>query len=260
MDYCEKQQRFHDLGEQGKVSPECETLVSGLLMLMELILTVFMEKTTRKGSRNLGLPSSQTPPDETAMGKTGAKGKGQDPKVHDNACVREVTACSECGRDMAGVDISGDERRTKHVDAEIKTCPDCGAETRGAFPDAMPGPLQYGHGIVAFATHLLAAQMVPLRCVAQTVKALVGTTIAEATLLAWIWCLHEALADWEEQAMARLLASPILHADETSIRINGKNHWLHSCSTDDLTLSFCNPKQSRNAIDDIGIIPATAEP
>lgn len=266
-------ERFHDLREQGKVSPECEVLFSGLLMLMQLMLTVFMEKTTRKGSGNSGLPSSQTPPDETATGKTGTKGKGQDPKVHDNASVREVTEtsvsavteCSGCGRDMAGVGSSGHERRTlkdivfevrtEHVDAEIKTCPDCGAETRGAFPDTMPGPLQYGHGIVAFATHLLAAQMVPLRRVAQTMKALVGTAIAEATLLAWIWRLHEALAEWEERATARLLASPVLHADETSIRIDGKNHWLHSCSAGDLTLSFCHPKRGRDAMDDIGIIP-----
>ncbi len=31
------------------------------------------------------------------------------------------------------------------------------AESRGSFPDDMPGPLQYGHGILAFATHLMVA-------------------------------------------------------------------------------------------------------
>ena len=76
------------------------------------------------------------------------------------------------------------ELRTEHVEAEIKTCPECLTETRGTFPDDMPGPLRYGHGIIAFATHLLSAQMVPLRRVAQTLKALIGHSIAEATLLA----------------------------------------------------------------------------
>lgn len=101
-------ERFHDLCEQGRVSPEYEALFSGLLM--PLMLTVFMEKTKRKGSWNSGLPISQTPPNETALGKIGAKGKGQDPKVHNNASVREVnetlvsvvTERSGCGRDMAG--------------------------------------------------------------------------------------------------------------------------------------------------------------
>lgn len=111
FDAC--RERFHSLREQGKVSPECEVLFSGLLMLMQLMqlmLTVFMEKATRKGSRNSGLPSSQTPPDETATGRPGTKGKGPDPKVHDSASVRKVTEttvsavteCSGCGLSWPG--------------------------------------------------------------------------------------------------------------------------------------------------------------
>ena len=271
FDAC--QERFQDLREQGEVGPKCEVFFSSMLVLAQLMLTVLMEKATRKGSMNSSLPRSQTRPDETATGRPGTKGKGPDPKIHDNASLRKVaetklsavTACSGCGRNMAKVQSSGHERRTltdivfevhtKHVEAEIKICPDCGTETRRAFPDNMPGPMQYGHGIVAFATHLMAAQMVPLRRVAQTMKTFLGKAIAEATLLAWIWRLHEALAEWEERATARLLASPVLHADETSIRINGKNHWLHSCSAGELTLSFCHPKRGRAAMDDIGIIP-----
>lgn len=267
------QAKFRRLCEQGKVSQECEVLFDGLLMLMRLMLTVFMEKTTRKGSTNSSLPSSRTSPDETAVGKSGAKGKGPDQKIHDNAHTRKVTEtrvsavteCSGCGRDMARVECSGHEKRTRkdivfevrteHVEAEIKTCPDCHTETRGTFPDDMPGPLQYGHGIIAFATHLLTAQMVPLRRVAQTMKALIGHSIAEATLLAWIWRLHDALAEWEQHATEQLLASPILHADETSIRIDGKNHWLHSYSAGDLTLSFRHPNRGRAAMDDLNIIP-----
>ena len=267
------QAKFHRLCQQDKVSPECEVLFDGLLMLMRLMMTVLMEKTTRKGSKNSSLPSSRTSPDETATGKSGTRGKGPDAKIHDNAHTRKVThttvsavtECSGCGRDIARVECSGHETRTRmdivfeirteHVEAEIKTCPHCRAETRGAFPDNMPGPLQYGHGIIAFATHLLSAQMVPLRRVAQTLKALLGHSIAEATLLAWIWRLHEALAGWEAQATRQLLASPILHADETSIRIDKKNHWLHSYSAGDLTLSFCHPNRGCAAMDDLNIIP-----
>ena len=74
------------------------------------------------------------------------------------------------------------ETRELTVEAEIKTCPRCRTENRGAFPNDMPGPLQYGHGIVAFAVHLLAAQMVSLKRTVQTLKALTGRAIAEATL------------------------------------------------------------------------------
>ena len=37
----------------------------------------------------------------------------------------------------------------------------------GATPETMPGPLQYGAGIVAFATDLMISQMVPLKLAAQ---------------------------------------------------------------------------------------------
>jgi len=266
-------ERFHDLREQGRVSPECGALLSGLLTLMQLMLAVFMEKATRKGPGNSGLPGSRTPPDGTATGRPGTQGRGPDPMVHDCAGVRRVTGttvpavtgCSGCGRDMAGTESSGHgkrtrtdivlEVRTRHVGAGTRTCPDCGAETRGAFPDDMPGPLRYGHGTVAFATHLPAARTVPLRRVAQTMKAPVGNAIPEATLLAWIRRLHEALAEREGRATARPLAAPVPHADGTPVRIGGRNHWPHGCGAGDLTLSFRHPKRGRAAMDDIGIIP-----
>ena len=265
--------RFESLCAAGKMSAEVRALVETLLLLMQLLMAVFMEKTTPKGSHNSGLPSSQTGADETARGTPGANGKG--PRA-DAACSRAqrrvvetrtapVSECRGCGHGLDGIGPSGHERRVQvdivfetrelTVAAEIKTCPRCGAETRGQFPDGMPGPLQYGHGMVAFATHLLTAQMLSLRRTAQTLQALTGCVIAEATLLAWLSRLHGALADWEAAAIERLLAEPVLHADETGLRIDRKTHWLHSVSAGNLTLKRCHRKRGGEAIRDLGIIP-----
>ena len=148
--------KFPQLCEQGRVSPEFEVLFDGLLMLMRLMLTVFLGKTTRKGTKNSSLPGSRTSPDETAAGKSGARSKGPDPKIHDNAHTRKVaetrvsavTACSGCGRDMARVECSGHGKRTRmdivfdrrreHVESEIKTYPDC-------LPHRDPGKLARRH-------------------------------------------------------------------------------------------------------------------
>ena len=89
---------------------------------------------------------------------------------------------------------------------EIKTCPDCRTESRGAFPDTMPGPLQYGHGIIAFAIHQMVAHIVPLRHLALTMKVITSASIAEATLLAWCRRFDTALKDWEKAAIDQLLA------------------------------------------------------
>ena len=265
--------RFTSLCAAGKLSPEGRALIESMLLLFELLLAVFLEKTTPKGSQNSGLPSSQTGPDETARRRPGKKGKGPQTATTDSRARRvvvetvtaPVTECRACGRDLKAIVPVGRERRVQvdivfetremTIAAEMKTCPRCRAETRGAFPDDMPGPLQYGPGIVAFAIHLLTAQMLSLKRTAQTLKALTGRAIAEATLLAWLTRLHEALADWETAAIARLLTEPVLHADETALRIDRKQHWLHSVSAGNLVLKHCHLKRGGEALKDIGIVP-----
>ncbi len=192
--------RLKVLHRQGKLTPEAALFIDGIMLLMELMVTVLLERTTKKTSATSSLPRSGSDgTDGTARKRTNSRGRSQ--KTCDNANLRQksttrtspVSACSGCGRSMVSIEASGHETRTlvdivfevvtTHVEAEIKTCPDCRRETRGGFPDTMPGPLQYGHGIIAFAIHQMAAHMVPLRRVAQTLRALTGRGVAEATLL-----------------------------------------------------------------------------
>ena len=99
------------------------------------------------------------------------------------------------------------------------------------------------------------SQMVPLKRTAQMLKMMSGRQISEATLLKWVRRLHQTLGGWESAAMERLLEMPVLHADETSIRVNRKNHWIHSCSFADLVVKKCHPKRGAKAVDSINIIP-----
>lgn len=39
--------------------------------------------------------------------------------------------------------------------------------------------------------------------------------------------LHLALARWEQMAIDRILIQPAMHVDETSIRVEKHNHWIH---------------------------------
>ena len=237
--------RFESLCAEGKMSAESRALVDALLMLFEVLMAVFMEKHTPKSSANSSPPASQSPNDDTARTRPGAKGKG--PSYHDaryantrtreSARVLSVDACQRCGEDLTDAACTGHERRTlidivfekvvRHADAQIKHCPRCHAETRARFPREMPGPLQYGPGIKAYVVHLLIAQMLSLKRVAQSMHALIGRTLSEATLLGYLAQLHHVLAEWERRAIERLLASPAMHVDETSLRVDRKNHWIH---------------------------------
>jgi transposase len=64
--------RFGQLSTDGKVGPESRALIEALLMLMQVLIAVFMEKNTPKSSTNSSKPSSQTPKDESALSHAGA--------------------------------------------------------------------------------------------------------------------------------------------------------------------------------------------
>ena len=46
----------------------------------------------------------------------------------------------------------------------------------------------------------------------------------------------------------------VIHIDETSMRVKGKNYWIHTYSCGDLVLQFIHPSRGSNAINDIGIL------
>jgi len=143
-----------------------------------------------------------------------------------------------------------------HVDAEIKSCPHCEGETRGAFPEAFSGPVQYGAGIKAYVLNLVIAQMISLKRAQQSIQSLIGLMLSEATILKYVGQLHQALARWEQSAIERLLARPTLHVDETSLRVDKHNHWIHVCSGGgDITLKFVHERRGLEAMTAIGIIP-----
>jgi len=261
---------FEQLSSAGKVSPETRVIMNSLLVIVELILSVFLEKKTRKNSKNSSLPPSQTPKDETAT--SNSKGKGRkvsgrviNTRTKETVTIAKVTTCDTCGAPLDETSCCGHERRTKvdivfekvveHIDAEIKQCPNCDTTVKGKFPQDMPGPLQYGNGLKAFAIHLIISQMVALNRVQKQISAMINTVISEATLLKFIWRLHLALETWEAGEIADILQAPSLHVDETSLRVDKKNHWIHVYSSGGTTLKFLHRKRGKEAIVGLDIIP-----
>ena len=265
---------FQEQVAAGKVSTEVATLFNTLMMLFNIILTIFMEKSTKKTSANSSIPRSQTAPDETSKMKKGkVDNDNEKPKVTmagntrtvETVTVIPVLACDRCGKDLSGFACECIERRTKidiifektveHVDVEIKQCPACDSKVKAPFPHDMPGPLQYGNGIKAYVIQLLVAQMISLNRVVDMVAALIGRAISEATLLSYVMRLYFALESWENEAKLELMTTQCMHVDETSLRVDKKNHWIHVYSSGDITIKFLHEKRGKEAIEYIGIIP-----
>lgn len=265
--------QFEELSSEGSLTRESKILMQSMLTLLNLICAIFLEKNTTKTSENSSKPSSQTDKDESALSQKGRNGKGKkeqaglasNTRVAEVVTLSEVTSCPICGEDLTHTHCHGQERRTKidivfekvveHVDAEIKACPSCGTEVKGDFPADMPGPLQYGNGLKAYCINLLICQMVALNRVQKSVKAMIGVVVSEATLLKFVRRLHESLADWESIVAEQLLGSTAINVDETSLRVERKNHWIHVYSAGDMTLKYLHRKRGKEAIESINIIP-----
>ena len=258
----------------GKVSSEMTMLFNSMLILINLLVAIFMEKTTKKNNKNSSIPSSQTEKDESSTDVNNkAKGKGKKEKKEvayntrtiETNIVISVAQCNVCGQDLSEAPCSSYERRTKidiiftktveHTDAEIKTCNHCNSVVKGRFPKDLSGPLQYGNGIKAYIINLLVCQMVALNRVQKLVKTMIGEVIAEATMLKFIFTLYKALESWENQAKEQLLLSLAMHNDETSLRVAKQNYWIHVYSAGDITLKFLHRRRGLEAMEEINIIP-----
>lgn len=264
---------FNRLSESKKINSETKMLFHSMLLLLNLLISIFLEKTTKKTSKNSSKPPSQTEKDESSLSHTGtnSKGKNESNAVANNTRTIEtvttviVTTCDVCGGDLSTVPCQHIERRTKidivfektveHVDVEVKLCVNCDSTVKGQFPSDMPGPLQYGNGLKAYIISLLICQMIALNRAQKMVKSLIGELLSEATLLKYVLRLHLALENWELNATQQLLQSKAMNVDETSLRVDKKNHWIHVYSAGDITLKFLHRKRGTEAIDDINIIP-----
>lgn len=268
---------FQRIAENKKIDTEVNILLQSMFMLINLLIAIFLEKTTKKNSKNSSKPSSQTEKDESSTTHTGTNGKGKpesdalasNTRTIETITVAKVIQCDVCGQDLTNIPSEHIERRTKidivfekvveHVDAEVKQCHHCDSTVKAKFPSDMPGPLQYGTGLKATIISLLVCQMISLNRVQKLIKTLIGNVLAEATLLQFVLRLYLALEQWESTAIEQLLKSAAMNVDETSLRVDKKNQWVHVYSAGEVTLKCLHGKRGREAINDINIIPRYSE-
>jgi len=253
------------------VSPEIASLIDSFLLMIDILVLVFLEKKVRKTSSNSGVPPSQN------FGSNGNRNKPGDSEtdkkgsqlpntrnVTDNFFV-PVSECGGCGAGFSSklpddeesreeIDIIYEIRRKK-VTIEIRRCDECGTVTKGEFPDGMDGPLQYGIGIKAAIINYIMVQMFSYERCSEHFKGLIGRFISQATMLKYIMNFYLSLAKWEAQKIKQILKMPVIHVDETSIRVNKVNYWIHVYTYGNISLQFVHRKRGIEAVDDIGIIP-----
>jgi transposase len=114
-------------------------------------------------------------------------------------------------------------------------CTACGAVTKGAFPEAVNAPVQYGDRITAIVVYRSALQFVPLDRLATLMVDLFGVTISRARIETMSRRAGERLLCFADAVRQLILAAPVKHLDETGFRIVKTLKWLHIAATGWLT-------------------------
>jgi len=238
-----------------------------------------LEDQISKNSRNSGKPSStdglgkpapkslRQPSGKKPGGQAGHKGETlamvSEP---DYIEVHEALCCPQCESDLSQVEAGSYKARqvfdlppvrievTEHR-AEVKTCPQCGTRAEGEFPPGVSQPVQYGPRICAQAVYLHEYHFIPLERTTEIFIDFYGHAPSEGTVVNVSARVSEAVGPALVEIKEQLTRTPVVHLDETGLRVEGRLHWLHSVSTCDLTYYEIHPRRGRAAMDAIGLIP-----
>ena len=138
--------------------------------------------------------------------------------------VHAVHECSHCHAALTDVVVTDVEKRqvfdlppveievTEHQ-AEIKTCPDCGEESKASFPEGVTSPVQYGLGIQAQASYFNTYQLIPLARTSAMFGDLYGHELSEASVLAANQRLEKQVEPANQEVKEALQAADVVHFD-----------------------------------------------
>jgi transposase len=140
--------------------------------------------------------------------------------------------------------------------AEVKVCPQCQRREQALFPTHVPGQVQYGPRLLGSAVYLNTAHFIPLERVTQIVAALFGAFLSDGTVALNLNLAAQRLTGFETTLKTALLKQPVLHADETGSKVNGKLHWLHVVSCGQLTLYGHHEQRGYEALKAMEVLPS----
>lgn len=240
-----------------------------------------LEKRLNEDSHNSNRPPSSDNPytkpenkTKSVRKKSGKKPGGQ--KGHqgyrlqptdnpDHTVSIKPEGTCECGRDIEAALIIDYVRRqvfdiilpvltSTEYRGEVRAC-ECGKVHRPNFPDEVKAKVQYGSTLKSLAVYLKHHGMISYDRLQELYKDLFAVELSQGSLVNFVTECSKRLEPVVEEIKEAIIASDVVHFDESGFRILGSLHWLHSASTEMLTYYLAHKRRGTAAMTEMGILP-----
>lgn len=185
----------------------------------------------------------------------------------DEVHTLEPQRCTHCGESLGDAAVVVEERRqllelpvvsvkVSEYRAQTRRCPRCSQQSRAEFPPALTNVVQYGPRLCAVINYLHNYQLLPQERTSQLMEDLFGHRLSVGSICNMRERCAEELAELEQQLKEALVEAEVVSFDETGFYVNAQRQWLHSASTPELTHYARHAKRGREAMGEIGVLPA----
>lgn len=234
-----------------------------------------LEARLNKNSQNSSRPPSSDPPGAPPRPKkppTGRSPGGQPgheghhrpllPPDQVNQFVDlKPSHCGKCGHALSGQDPDPTRHQVAEIPEELKariteylfhelTCTGCGEATRVDRPLGVPGGA-FGPRLQAFIAYLSGKSHQSKRLTQDVLADFFGVDISLGAISAVEETVSAALAAPVEEASAWVQRQPVVHADETSWPVRGKNGWLWAAVTGMVSIFMIHAHRGKQAARDL---------
>ena len=153
------------------------------------------------------------------------------------------------------------------IDIEIKVnvieeriyegkCIKCRKIHKTKFSKELKNPAQYGNNLKAFVSMLVNEEYVAIDRCSKFIKEITEGKIllSNGTIVNISKELAKKSKESIENIKKHLIEADLAHSDETRIRINGEQHWLHTMCNNEYVSYGVNKKRGKDAIEEMELL------
>lgn len=171
------------------------------------------------------------------------------------SCTRQQECAFRVRNRRNVTDISVKLERTEYQQMEA-ICPHRNNELLlGEFPTDVTGSKQYGSKLKALGTALVTECAVSFKKASQLLQDMTSCTVKASSLVNFLNACQSRMESPLEYIRREVLGSAVVNFDETYLRVNGKQQYMHTASTPDATYQTVDESRGKIGMDNAGILP-----